>query len=282
MFKILRKELLAPATHLIVINAPAIADKAHPGQFVIVRIDKKGERIPITIYDYSQNDGTVSMVFQEVGKTTAQMGALKEGDDILDTLGPLGEPTHIEHFGRCIAVGGGVGIASVFPLVRALKEAGNEVVSIIGARCKEVLILEDQIKRYSDKIFVSTDDGSYGQKGFVTDVLKNLLNEGPKPDRVFAIGPLVMMKAVSQLTRPLSIKTIVSLNPIMVDGTGMCGSCRATVGGERVFACVDGPDFDAKDVDFDELIQRNKRYLNEETQSFEKFRLICKKGHRHG
>ena len=264
MNKIVKKEVLSTGIKLIVIEATEIARKAKPGQFLVIRTDEKGERIPMTIADFDAEGGTLTIVFQEVGFTTDKLGRLKPGDTLLDVVGPLGKPTRIEKFGVVVCIGGGVGIAPVYPIARQLKNAGNKVLSIIGARSHEFLFWEERMRSISDKTYVCTDDGSYGRKGFVTGQLKVILEESKRIDLVIAIGPVVMMKAVSLLTKPHGIKTIVSLNPIMVDATGMCGSCRVTVGGKTKFACVDGPEFDGHQVNFDELLLRQQIYLEEE------------------
>ena len=263
-YKIIKKEELTVDTKLFEISAPLIADKAKPGQFVMLRIDEDGERIPLTIAKTDKNTGTITIVFQEVGKTTKQLGTLNEGDSLKNLVGPLGNPAEIKSFGTVVCVGGGVGIACVFPEIKAMKEAGNEVVSIIGARNESLLLFEDEINELSDEFYITTDDGSKGHHGFVSDILKKLIDDGKKIDLVIAVGPIVMMKVIANLTKQYDLKTIVSLNPIMVDGTGMCGSCRVEVGGETKFACVDGPEFDAHKVDFDLLTSRNCRYRNEE------------------
>ena len=270
MFKIIDKEDLAKDVTQILVEAPQVAKKAKAGQFVVVVIDEKSERIPLTLADWDKAGGTITLIFQEVGFTTKKLGTLNEGDYIQHILGPLGHPTEIKKLGTVICIGGGVGIAEVYPISRALKEAGNRVLGIIGSRSKELLILEDKMQNICDELFITTDDGSYGRKGFVTDALKELFEVVEKsthtmyPDLVYCVGPLPMMKAVSELTRSYKIKTIVSLNPIMVDATGMCGSCRCTVGGKTVFGCVDGPDFDAHQVDFDELEKRLNLFKNQE------------------
>jgi len=266
MYKIINKQKFGENMGLLDVQAPQIAKKARAGQFVIVRIAEKGERIPLTIADYDIVQGTVTLIFQEVGRTTKRMGLLKTGDYILDLVGPLGEPTEIENYGTVVCIGGGVGIAPIYPIAKALKEAGNRVISIIGARCQNLLFWEDKMQAVSDELLIATDDGSVGHKGFVTDVLKKKM-ELDKIDRVWAIGPMVMMKAVSQVTKPSGIHTIVSLNPIMVDGTGMCGACRVQVGSETKFACVDGPEFDGHLVDFDLAMRRLAYYKDEETRA---------------
>jgi ferredoxin/flavodoxin---NADP+ reductase len=264
MYEILTKKSLSPTVKLMEIKAPLVAKKAKPGQFIILRIDAHGERIPLTIADYNRKKGTITIIFMEVGKTTKQLGAMKKGDSILNFAGPLGIPSEIEKYGMVVCIGGGVGIAPLYPIIRALKEAGNHVISILGARNKELLMLEEEIEKYSDELFIATDDGSKGHKGFVSDVLQKLIDEGTKIDVVWTIGPVIMMKVVAHLTREYDLKTIVSLNPIMVDGTGMCGGCRVTVGGKTKFACVDGPEFDGHQVDFDNLMLRNRRFIDEE------------------
>ena len=269
MFTIMKKVNLSHDVHLMEVEAPYIARKAQPGQFVIVRIGDLGERIPLTIADSDSKAGLITMVFQEVGKSTMVMGGLKEGDNLDDVVGPLGLPSHIEKLGLVVCVGGGIGIAPVHPVARGFKEAGNKVISILGARTKDLLIMENEMARASTEVKICTDDGSYGEKGFVTDVLKGLIKEGRPIDLVVAIGPVPMMEAVSKLTKSYGIKTMVSLNPIMVDGTGMCGACRVTVDGEIKFACVDGPDFNGHEVDFAELRLRQRMYLREERDAIE-------------
>lgn len=269
MHKISKKMELAPQIKLFEVEAPSMVSKVLPGHFVVIRAHEKGERIPLTIADARKDEGILVIIFQEVGKSTRQMGLMEEGDYLLDVIGPLGKPSHIDKFGLVVCIGGGVGIPPVFPITRALKAVGNRIISIIGARTKELLILEDWMREVSDEMCITTDDGSYGTKGFVSDKLKGLITEGIKPDRVIAIGPTVMMKAVSEVTRPHGIPTIVSLNPIMVDGTGMCGACRVEVGGETKFACVDGPEFDGHQVDYELLFARQSIYLQEEKESME-------------
>jgi len=269
MYKVLKKVELAPKIKLFKINAPEVARKAKPGQFVILRIDEKGERFPLTLVEWEPKKGTVTLIFLEVGVSTRKFGALGVGDEILDVVGPLGNPSDIKHYGSVAVVCGGVGTAAAYPIAKALKEAGNQVVSIIGARTEELLILEDEMKSFSDELYISTDDGSRGHKGFVSDVLKMLIEKGYRFDIVYAIGPPLMMRATANVTKPHSMKTIVSLNPIMVDGMGMCGACRVTVGGETKFACFDGPEFDGHLVNFDELIKRLRVYLSDEKQAAE-------------
>ncbi len=267
MYPIIEKKILSDDVKQFKIKAPLVAKKAKAGQFIILRIDEKGERIPLTIADYDRAKGTVTIIFMEVGKTTIQLGKMNVGDKILNFLGPLGQPTEIEKFGTIVCIGGGVGIAPLYPIIKALKEAGNYIISILGARNEKLLMLEKEIKDYSDEFYICTDDGSKGTKGFVSDVLLNLIKKGKKIDMTWAIGPVIMMKVVSNLTKEYDIKTIVSLNPIMVDGTGMCGGCRVTVNNKTKFACVDGPEFDGHGVDFNNLILRNKRFLKEEDHS---------------
>ncbi len=269
MFKIVKKMNLSRDVHWMDVDAPYVARKAQPGQFVITRLGGTGERIPLTIADSDRDAGTITLVFQEVGKSTMVMGGLKQGDKLDDVVGPLGLASHIEKLDLVVCVGGGIGIAPVHPVARGYKEAGSKVISILGARSRDLLIMEDEMVRASTEVKVCTDDGSYGQKGFVTNVLEDLINEGSPIDLVVAIGPVPMMEAVSRLTKPYGIKTMVSLNPIMVDGTGMCGACRVTVGGEVKFACVDGPDFNGHEVDFAELRLRQRMYLNEERDAIE-------------
>jgi len=269
VFTIVKKVNLSHDVHWLEVDAPYIARKARPGQFVILRVGGMGERIPLTIADNDPDAGTITLVFQEVGKSTMIMGGLKQGDNLDDVVGPLGLPSHIEKLGLVVCVGGGIGIAPIHPVARGYKEAGNNVISILGARSKELLIMEDEMVKASTEVKVCTDDGSYGQKGFVTNVLEDLIKEGSPIALVVAIGPVPMMQAVSKLTKPYGIKTVVSLNPIMVDGTGMCGACRVTVGGEVKFACVDGPDFNGHEVDFGELRLRQRMYLSEERDAIE-------------
>lgn len=266
MYKIVAQEKIGENLGLLEVEAAEIAKKAKAGQFLIVRIAEKGERIPLTIADYDTAKGTVTIIFQEVGRTTRRMGNLKKGDYILDLVGPLGEATEIENYGTVVCIGGGVGIAPIYPIARALKEAGNKVISIIGARCENLLFWEEKMAKVSDQLLIATDDGSVGQKGFVTDILKDVINQS-KVDKVWAIGPMVMMKAVAGVTKGDGIKTIVSLNPIMVDGTGMCGACRVKVGDATKFACVDGPEFDGHLVDFDLAMRRLAYYKDEEKRA---------------
>jgi ferredoxin--NADP+ reductase len=269
VYTIKQKTSLSHDVHSMVVDAPYVARKAQPGQFVILRSGKLGERIPLTIADSDRDAGTVTVVFQEVGKSTKVMGGLSVGDKFDDLVGPLGIASHLDKLGLIVCVGGGIGIAPIHPIARGLKEAGNEVVSILGARSKDLLIMEDEMKLASTEVKICTDDGSYGQQGFVTNVLEEMINNGQPIAMVMAIGPVPMMEAVCKLTKPFGIKTVVSLNPIMVDGTGMCGACRVTVDGEIKFVCVDGPDFDGHVVDFGELKLRQRMYLAEEREAIE-------------
>lgn len=271
MFEIIEKKELAHTVYQFRLKAPLIAKKRKAGQFVVLRMNEQGERIPLTIVDSNETDGTITIIVQEVGKSTAILCGMAAGDSILDVVGPLGKPTHIENFGIAVCVGGGIGTAPVLPIARALKAAGNKVVSIIGARTKELLILEPEMREASDELHVTTDDGSYGHHGFVTQVLQKMIDEGVKIGCVVGIGPIPMMRAVSNTTKPYGILTMVSLNPIMVDGTGMCGACRVTVGGKNQFVCVDGPEFNGAEVDFDELMLRNRTYFKEEKSAMEEF-----------
>ena len=271
MFQILEKQLLAPQMFRFVVEAPDIARKARAGQFVILRLDERGERIPLTISDALNEQGSVVLFVQAVGKTSTQMSGLKVGDSILDMAGPLGNPSEIALFGTVVLVGGGFGVAAIYPIVRDLTQCGNTTISILGARTQELILLQEEMKSVSTEVLSVTDDGSSGRKGLVTDELKCLVDEGKSIDRVIAIGPPIMMKAVADLTRPHGIKTIVSMNPIMIDGTGMCGACRVKVGEEMKFACVDGPEFDGHAVDFEGLLNRLKTYIPEEQESREKW-----------
>ena len=268
MYEIVYAEFLSADIKRFVIRAPKIAKKRKPGQFVIVRVSGVGERIPLTIADSDNAAGTITIIVQRVGRTTGEMMKLRNGDSFHDVVGPLGKPSHIENFGTAVSIGGGVGTAIAFPIAKALKEAGNQTISIIGARNRDLVILEDDMKQICDEVIVTTDDGSYGRHGFVTDALKQLIEER-KIDFVLAIGPIPMMKAVANVTRPHGIQTVVSLNPVMVDGTGMCGGCRAVVGEKTVFVCVDGPEFDAHQVDFEILMNRNRFYHQQEKKTAE-------------
>ncbi|RJS86044.1 sulfide/dihydroorotate dehydrogenase-like FAD/NAD-binding protein [Candidatus Bathyarchaeota archaeon] len=258
---------LAPGIKRVVIRAPLIASKAKAGQFVILRVDEYGERFPLTIFDWNKSEGLITLIFQEVGVSTRKLGMLKAGDYVMDIVGPLGNPTEIKNYGTVAVIGGGVGTALTYTWVRALKAHGNYVVTILGARTESLLLLEDELRRLSDEVHISTDDGSKGFKGFTSELLKKLLEEGRRFDLVMAVGPVPMMRAVAEVTRPYGIKTIVSLNPIMVDGTGMCGACRVKVGGEIKFACVDGPEFDAHQIDFNQLMNRLRFYRDEEMKA---------------
>ncbi|VAV83746.1 NADH-dependent reduced ferredoxin:NADP+ oxidoreductase subunit A [hydrothermal vent metagenome] len=269
MYEITEKRDLAHRVSLFKIKAPRIARKRQAGQFVVIRLDEHGERIPFTIVESDNEAGTITIVVQEVGRSSSLLCQKEKGDSILDVVGPLGKPTHVENFGTAVCVGGGIGTAVVLPIGAALKGAGNEVISIVGARNKDLLILEKEITAASSQLLITTDDGSYGHHGFVTNVLEDLIKDGRKIDIVIAIGPVPMMRAVAEVTRSHGIKTLVSLNPIMVDGTGMCGACRVTVGGKNQFVCVDGPEFDGHDVDFKELVLRNRSYLKEERIAME-------------
>jgi len=270
--KIIEKKLLrTPDVFYYKIAAPLISKKAQPGQFVIIRLHESGERIPLSLADIDPHEGTISLIVMAVGKTTAEMSKLQAGDDVLDLCGPLGNPTHIERFGKVILVGGGFGTAPLYPIARAFKAAGNEVVCIMGARSADLLIYEQEMSRVNDRVIVTTDDGSRGLKGLVTMALKQEL-EKRDTGLVVAVGPAIMMKSVAETTRPFGVKTVVSLNPIMVDGTGMCGGCRVTVGNETLFACTDGPEFDGHLVDWDSLMNRLKKYTAEQKESFESWR----------
>jgi ferredoxin--NADP+ reductase len=269
MYKILRKRTLTPVTKEFVVEAPLVAKNAKPGQFVIVRHGPRGERIPLTITDSDPVAGTLLLVFQEVGKTTRELGQLEQGQAIDDLVGPLGLPAPLAKSGTVVCVGAGIGTAPVYPKAKAMHAAGVEVVSIVAARSKDLLIMVDEMAKVSSKVHVCTDDGSQGFKGYAAQLLTKLLDEGLQPDEVIAIGPIPGMRAVVQVTKPRGIKTWVSMNPIMVDGTGMCGACRLTVGGKTKFACVDGPTFDGFEVDFDEAWRRSRQYLSEEKQAVE-------------
>lgn len=271
MFKVLLRQDLVPNIHLFKIDAPDVAKKAQAGQFVVIRIDEIGERIPLTIADWDEEEGSVTIVFMEVGTTTRRLALVQGGDYIADFIGPLGLPTHIEKFGTVVCVAGGFAVATIMPIARALRERGNRVISIMGARSRELIFWEEELGRVSDQLIVTTDDGSYGRKGLVTEPLKELLEGNEAVDRVIAIGPSIMMKFCSLTTQPFGVKTIVSLNPIMVDGTGMCGCCRVSVGDATKFVCVDGPDFDGHQVDWDLLFARQRSYLDEEQQSLERW-----------
>jgi ferredoxin--NADP+ reductase len=272
VFKILEKREMAERTVCeFKIEVPDIAKKAKPGQFVVIRANETGERIPLTMAGTDPDAGTINIIFQVVGKTTALLRSFGEGDEIVDIIGPLGVPTHVEKLGTVICVGGGTGVAVMYPITRAYKEAGNHVIAIIGARTKDLLILEEEMKAASHDLRVTTDDGSYGHHGFVTDVLKQILDGGEDVKLVVGIGPVPMMKFLCKMTKEYDVKTVVSLNPIMVDATGMCGACRVSVEGKTRFCCVEGPEFDGHQVDFDELVKRQRAYLTEEKVSMDRF-----------
>jgi len=271
MYKIIKAEFIAPNVKSFILEAPHIAKKRQAGQFIILRVHDKGERIPITIADSNAEEGWINIIVQGLGKTSAHLNTLETGDSLQDLVGPLGLPTHIENWGTLVCMSGGVGTAEALPIAAAGKAAGNRVISIIGARNKDLIIAEDKMAEVVDEVRISTDDGSAGRHGIVTDVLQDLIDEGIKPDMIVAIGPLPMMAAVSNQTKEIGIPTMVSLNAIMVDGTGMCGACRATVGGKTVFVCVDGPEFDGHQVDFKELGSRQKMYKKQEEESHKCF-----------
>jgi ferredoxin/flavodoxin---NADP+ reductase len=272
VYRIIKTETLAPTITKLTVEAPLVARKRKAGNFVILRATPTGERIPLTIVDSDPDKGTIVIIVQAIGKTTHIITGMKEGEYLMDVVGPLGEPTPVSDFGTVVCIGGGVGTAVIYPIAKALKEAGNRVISIIGARSRELVILEDEMAAVSDELIVTTDDGSHGKKGFVTDALQEIITGQGKPDAVYAIGPLPMMRAVAGVTREPGIRTWVSLNPIMMDGTGMCGACRVTVGDELKFACVDGPEFDAHLVNFDELIARNRTYSEPEKEALESWK----------
>ncbi len=271
MNKIIESRFLSPNVKLFKIEAPKIAEKRKAGQFIMLRVTDTGERIPLTIADSNSQEGWITIIAQGIGKTTKMLNLLEAGDYIHDVVGPLGKPSHIENFGTAISIGGGVGTAIAYPIAKALKDKGNYVISIAGGRSKEYVILEDELKACSDEVYPTTDDGSYGYHGFVTDKLKELIDSGRKIDFVLAIGPVPMMEAVANLTKPYGIKTVVSLNSIMIDGTGMCGGCRAIVDGKTVFVCVDGPEFDAHQVNFKVLKNRNNTYVSKEKEALHDF-----------
>ena len=267
MYRILKKQELSPGILEYDIEAPRVAKKALPGQFIVLRVNEEGERVPLTIADFDREEGIVTILFQVVGASTELLASLQEGDSILDFVGPLGQPSELsDHMGTVVFVGGGIGVAPVYPIARAAHELGNKVISILGAKTKDILIFEERMRAISDEVLITTDDGSYGIKGFVTNAIEELVKRGEKIDQVTAIGPGVMMKSVAEATRPYGIKTIVSLNPIMVDGTGMCGGCRVQVGEETKFACVDGPEFDGHLVDFQGLMARGRMYRTQEAK----------------
>ena len=267
MYRILKKQELSPGILEYDIEAPRVAKKALPGQFIVLRVNEEGERVPLTIADFDREKGIVTILFQVVGASTELLASLQEGDSILDFVGPLGQPSELSnHMGTVVFVGGGIGVAPVYPIARAAHELGNKVISILGAKTKDILIFEERMRAISDEVLITTDDGSYGIKGFVTNAIEELVKRGEKIDQVTAIGPGVMMKSVAEATRPYGIKTVVSLNPIMVDGTGMCGGCRVQVGEEMKFACVDGPEFDGHLVDFQGLMARGRMYRTQEAK----------------
>ena len=267
MYRILKKQEVSPGILEYDIKAPRVAKKALPGQFIVLRVNEEGERVPLTIADFDREKGIVTILFQVVGASTELLASLKEGDSILDFVGPLGQPSELSnHMGTVVFVGGGIGVAPVYPIARAAHELGNKVISILGAKTKDILIFEERMRAISDEVLITTDDGSYGIKGFVTNAIEELIKRGEKIDQVTAIGPGIMMKSVAEATRPYGIKTVVSLNPIMVDGTGMCGGCRVQVGEETKFACVDGPEFDGHLVDFRGLMARGRMYRTQEAK----------------
>jgi len=272
MYPIVRRRRLVPGIVSLTVAAPEIAGAHRPGQFVILRIDEKGERIPLTVADKDPELGTITLVFQEVGRTTYHLGSLPEGASLLDLSGPLGQPTEVRRFGTTVSIGGGIGIPLLYPITRAYREAGNHVISILGARTRGLLVMEEEMRAVSHETHVCTDDGSYGVHGFVTGELKRMLEQGRELQRVLGVGPVPMMKALCELTRPYGVKTIVSLNPIMVDGTGMCGACRCEVGGRTLYACVDGPEFDGHQVNFDLLAKRLSMYKGQELISLEAYK----------
>jgi len=271
MYKILKKEKIGPNLNKFVIEAPLVPKNYQPGQFVVIKVDEVGERIPITIAEADKDKGTITIFVQEVGKTTYKLGELKAGDSISDVVGPLGHPAKVDKIGTVVTIGGGVGTAIVYPETKAFKEAGNYVISIMGFRNKEHVILEEEMRKNSDEFYILTDDGSYGKKGFTTDELQELENAGRKMDLVIAVGPAIMMKKISEMTKGYNVKTIVSLNSTMMDATGMCGGCRVEVGGETKFACVDGPEFDGHKVNFDLLIKRLSTYEKQEKEALDSY-----------
>jgi len=281
-YRIVRKEVYSPVTYMWEVEAPDVARAAQPGHFLMVRINEEGERIPLTVADFDRQRGTVTVVIQAVGKSTREMMALAEGDSILDFIGPLGEASHIQKRSKVILVGGGLGVAPVYPQLRAYKELGSTTLSIIGFRTKALVFWEEKFAGQSDELHIATDDGSYGHKGFVSQVLQMLLERHRDTEEVLAIGPLPMMRVCCDVSHPFGVRTMVSLNSIMVDGTGMCGSCRVTVGGKLKFACVDGPDFDGHQVDFDELMRRQRRFQREEQESLQQYEEECRLWRRTG
>ena len=278
MYKVVRKECLADVVTLLEVEAAPIARKARAGQFVIVRQREDTERVPLTLSDWNLEAGTITIIFQHIGRSTTELSLVETGDSLRDVVGPLGRATEVEKFGTVVCIGGGIGVAELRPIARAMKQAGNTVISIIGARDKSLVILEAEMRAASDELYITTDNGSYGRKGFVSEVLADLLKEGRKIDIVYAIGPVPMMRVIAEQTRPHGLKTIVSLDAIMIDGTGMCGACRVTVGGQTKFTCCDGPDFDAHQVNWDELVARKKMYLPQEKEQLERFHESCAGG----
>ncbi|MEN8264981.1 MAG: sulfide/dihydroorotate dehydrogenase-like FAD/NAD-binding protein [Nitrospirota bacterium] len=275
MYKILHKETVAPQVDAMIVDAPYIAKNSKAGNFIVLRINERGERIPLTIADADRKKGTITLLFQKIGKTTEELGRLKKGQEIRDVVGPLGHATPIKKYGHCVLVGGGIGSATLFPILKALKEKRNRVTVILGARTRELLVWEDKFSAYANNMLLTTDDGSSGRKGLVTEALKEVIEkDGAKI--VLAVGPIRMMQAVSELTKPYGVKTLVSLNPVMVEGTGMCGACRVNIAGETKFACIEGPEFDAHEVDFQELANRLGFYREEEEQSMKAFKKKCK------
>jgi NAD(P)H-flavin reductase len=274
-FQIVKKEVYSPVTYMWEVKAPDMARATQPGHFLMVRVNEAGERIPLTVADFDRDRGTVTVVVQAVGKSTREMMQLNEGDSILDFIGPLGEASHIQHRSKVVLVGGGLGVAPVYPQLRAYKDLGSTTLSIIGFRSRSLVFWEDRFRAFSDELHIATDDGSYGHKGFVSQVLRLVLEQHRDTEEVVAIGPLPMMRACCDVTRPFGVRTMVSLNSIMVDGTGMCGSCRVTVGGTLKFACVDGPDFDGHQVDFEELMLRQRRFQPEEQESLKRYEEEC-------
>lgn len=271
MYRIIQKEILAPTITKYIIEAPYVARKRKAGNFVIIRVDETGERIPLTLVDSNIKDGTITLIVQAIGKTTKALALKNIGEYIMDIMGPLGNPTPIETGKTIACIGGGVGTAELYPITKTLKEAKNKIYTIVGARSKELVILEKEMEQVSDQLYITTDDGSYKRKGFVTDQLKELLDSNLGINIVYAIGPLPMMKAVSNLTKPYNVRTLVSLNAVMVDGTGMCGGCRVSINGQMKFACVDGPEFEGHEVDFDEMLLRNRSYTEMEKISIDRF-----------
>ena len=272
MFEILEKERIGPGVNRAVISAPDIARAHKPGQFIILRTHEDGERIPLTVADKDAKEGTITLVWQEVGVTTYYFGTMEKGDKLKDLAGPLGKPTHVEKFGTVIGVGGGIGVAPLYPITKAMHEAGNHVITIVGARTEGLLIMTEDMRKVSDELLISTDDGSFGIHGFVTQVLQGLIDKGTRLDLCVAIGPVPMIRAVVNVTKKATLPTVVSVNPIMVDGTGMCGACRVEVGGKTMFGCVDGPEFDGFEVDFDLLMKRLAMYKGPELIALNKFR----------